>query len=134
VGFLGHWSVVPDAGFGVFVLVNAEWSNPRELAEAALEQYVELGWSGAPGADPNMADFVGTYVDPFELGTITVTESGGALSAQIGGQSYPMTHVWEDMFTVFHPAAGYEMEATFWRDGGSQAEYLVSIWGVAERQ
>ena len=134
VGFVGHWAVVRQLGFGVFVLVNSEFANPREIGDAALEQYVELGWKGAPGGDPNMSDFVGTYVDPFELGTITVTESGGGLSAQIMGQSYPMTHIWEDMFTVFHPVAGYEMEATFWRDGGSQAEYLVSIWGVAQRQ
>ena len=40
---------------------------------------------------------------------------------------------WEDIYQLVHPTLGFPIEVTFWRDGGVQAQYLVSIWGIATR-
>jgi CubicO group peptidase (beta-lactamase class C family) len=133
-GFVAHWQLVPDRGFGVFVLANASWVYARQLADLAMDRYVELAWVGGPLVDPVLSEYVGTYVDPHELGTIVVSDSGGQLVAQVdGGAAQPLQHVWEDIFTMSHPAAGGEIEVTFWRDGGEAAQWLVSIWGIATR-
>jgi hypothetical protein len=84
--------------------------------------------------DPVLQDFVGTYVDPYELlGTIVIAQSGGELVAQVGGSSQPLTHLWADNFTLYHPTVGYDIDVTFWRNGGTRAQWLVSIWGIATR-
>jgi len=133
VGFAGHWAVVPDRGFGVFVLGNAYDFAPEPVVAAALDQYAGLDWVGGAPCDPVVSELTGTYVDPLELGTITISASGTSLSAEIGGQQQPMTHLWSDSYLVLHPGLGEEIEVTFWRDGGTNARYLASVWGVASR-
>jgi CubicO group peptidase (beta-lactamase class C family) len=133
-GFLADWRIVPELGFGVFAVTNAEWLWPGDLADVAMERYAQLDWSDTPLPDPVLQDFVGTYVDPYELlGTIVIAKSGGELVAQVGGSSQPLTHLWADNFTLYHPTVGYDIDVTFWRNGGTQAQWLVSIWGIATR-
>lgn len=135
VGFVGQWTIVPERGFGVFVLANSDtYALPlSDIASDALDQYADVGWAGGPGSEPVLGQLVGTYSGGQALGTVVVTEDAGGLLATLGGESVPMTHVWEDTYWVYHPGLGHEIEVTFWRGGGSDAKYLVSIWGVATR-
>ncbi len=133
-GFLADWRIVPELGFGVFVVTNADWVSPGELADVALQRYAPLEWSDTQLPEPVLQDYVGTYVDPYELlGTIVVAESGGQLVAQVGGTTQPLTHLWADNFTLYHPSVGYEIDVTFWRDEAPKAQWMVSIWGIATR-
>ncbi|MCH9679967.1 MAG: serine hydrolase [Deltaproteobacteria bacterium] len=133
-GFLAQWRLVPDLQFGVFVVTNSEWVSPNAIADIAMDQYIELGWAGDPPGATVLDDYVGTYTDPYgDLGTITITSDGVGLTAQLGGSSEPMMHQWEDIFTVYHPALGFDINLAFWRGDGAQAQYMVSIWGVGTR-
>ena len=133
-GYLAHWRLVPELGFGVFVLANADWVSPARIADDAMDRYVGLGYSGGPGPDPTPDAYLGTYVDPYaELGTVVITHNGGQLWARINGGMWPMTHIWADSYLVEHPGIGGEIEVAFWRAGGANASYLVSIWGIGSR-
>ncbi len=131
-GFVSDWRVIPELGFGAFVILNGDWAYPGDLSDLIVDSYVDLGWQGYED-EPTLADLVGTYVDTNELGTVTITDDGGQLVANFGGSSQVMTPYGADTFGVFHPALGYEIQVTFWRGAGPQAEYLVSIWGIGTR-
>lgn len=132
-GFLSDWRIVPDLDFGVFVVINADWADPTVIGDLISDRYVEFGYQGGPGSDALPTDYVGTYVDPHELGTISVTASGDELTAVINGESYPMTAWGDDTYSVYHPVVGDEIFTTFWPGAGTQMRYMVSIWGIATR-
>lgn len=139
-GYLADWTLVPEAGVGVFILVNADWFFPGEAAWLARERLAPGRDVGPSPADPRTtwAGLEGTYTDPHTLGDVRVFVEGAALKAEFAaaGVTRTLEHVWEDAYTAPHPVSDpWPLDLVFWRDSpGGRGAFVVSIWGVAARR
>ncbi len=138
-GYIADWTLVPEAGVGVFVLSNADWFDPGDVVWEVLERLVPFEFAGgAPEApEATWPQLEGRYTDPHELGEIRVFRDGGALMAEFVREGFAreLQPAWGNTYSVDHPAAeGWGMDLTFWRDDpAGPAEYIVTLWGVAAR-
>jgi CubicO group peptidase (beta-lactamase class C family) len=136
-GYLSDMQVIPELGFGVIAVANTDLYWPGELTYAVAEHYVgQLGFSDAPDTAALFASIPGTYVDPWQLGSITVSEAGGGLSASFAdfGQTVPLTEWGGGSFSFPHPLDGFDTELMFWPDAAGNASSFVTRAGVAARQ
>jgi CubicO group peptidase (beta-lactamase class C family) len=80
-GFVSTWAIVPDAGFGVAVVSNADWADPYAVMYEAIDLFVgPTGETPDYTTDPDTWDgYTGTYDDPYTYGSIEVTQSGNQL-------------------------------------------------------
>lgn len=131
-GYLGTVQVVPGAGFGVAVMVNAESVDVESIAMEAIERFVELRFSGGP-VEPAPSLYVGRYEDPQVFGRIEVTEESGQLVARFldRGTQATLTPYYGEAYETQYD--GETIDVTFWRDGDGPATHLVSLWGIAKR-
>jgi CubicO group peptidase (beta-lactamase class C family) len=139
-GFLGNWMLVPEAGFGVFSLVNCDWYYPGNLGYEALDLFVGLEaldltpylWSQA-----DWPAYVGSYLDPQVLGRVEVVQEGSSLVARfldLGFES-ELTGSYEDVYRFDYEPSGFAVSGVFWRDETQgDVQYLVTPYGVAARQ
>jgi CubicO group peptidase (beta-lactamase class C family) len=136
-GFLSHWTLIPDTGFGVFVLVNADTYWPGTITDYARAAY---GVSGEVDLGPYSIDesdfslFEGTYSGNSYLGEITVQQTASGLEATFldSGATSPLVPYWSDLFVMSW--AGQTMSAVLWRDSPEEpAKYLVTGSGVSTR-
>jgi CubicO group peptidase (beta-lactamase class C family) len=135
VGYLADWQLLPDQGFGVFMLVNADWFIPSSLADDAIEALYAPTFDGVPPAG-GIDDYLGSYHDPHELGTIEVRLEAGQLIAHFAatGIDAVLDYAYGDVYYASYAPTGGFIDALFWRpDGGGPATHLVSLWGVAAR-
>lgn len=134
-GYLADWQLLPEEGFGVFMVVNGSWFLPSQLGDDLIEALYAPTFSDWPTFG-TVADYVGTYHDPFELGTVEVTTQNGQLSATFvdTGITTVLQHGYGDVFFASYAPTGGFLDAHFWRPRSQgEATHLVSIWGIAPR-
>jgi CubicO group peptidase (beta-lactamase class C family) len=130
--------MVPDQNFAVIVFYNARGRAPMPVSERALDLYLGLGDVPAPDDKTSVdawGQYVGTYVDPYNLGEITVRLEGDRLQLSAlheGVSALPMTQAAGDVFNV---SLGSEVgSVTFYPGATGPAGYLVTRQGVGLRQ
>ncbi|MEQ9322109.1 MAG: serine hydrolase domain-containing protein [Polyangiaceae bacterium] len=134
-GYVADWKLLPDEGFGIFVVLNASWGDPVTPGNELIEEL----YSPAPETSPvagNHADFVGAYHDPFELGTIHVSETAGALIASFEqtGTDVELIRVHGDYFVASYEPTGGFIDVHFWRpENAGEATHWASRFGIAPR-
>ncbi len=131
-GYLTQIEAIPEAGFGVAVLVNAGSFDLDTITYEAEEAFASITTIG-PAPEPAPDLYVGSYVDPQSFGRVEITASGAQLTARFRdrGEQSPLTHQYADSYTATYQ--GEEIDLSFWRQGSSPATHIVSLWGVAER-
>ncbi len=137
--------LVPSRGFGAVVVMNAAHGSPWKVTDQALKLFTGISsfdgtWTTATPAQ--LKSLAGSYNDPFELGSVTVSVSGTALSATFHkwGLTSKLTQQGQWMF--YCPVSGQMSQAlqgvqslrpVFHRDAAGAGEYLVTRLGVARR-
>jgi CubicO group peptidase (beta-lactamase class C family) len=136
-GFLANWRVVPEAGFGVAVLVNGDDVEIGEVVEIATDRFVSIDVLplDVPEGPEAWAHYVGTYHDPVYFGRVEIAIESGALVARFrdrGDTRSPLTPWFGDSYDG--ELAGEWIDVNFWRSSPTEdASYLVSMFGVAAR-
>jgi CubicO group peptidase (beta-lactamase class C family) len=77
-GFMTHLWMVPEANFGVVVVVNSSQYDPMPIAKKALDIYLKLPEMVEPDYSTpkeTWGKYTGTYYDPYSLGKIQVTQN-----------------------------------------------------------
>lgn len=135
-GFLTDWQVIPEAGFGIALMVNCDWTLPYEVLYSAQERFVSLQYDPEPlpeGPDA-WSHYVGQYDDPNVLGQVEIAIDGNRLMARFtseGTEAELVQYYGDSYETQFQ---GETIDINFWRESPDQdATYLVSMWGVAAR-
>ncbi len=138
-GYLTDWRMVPDAGFAVAVVVNADWYWPGYITDHALESF---GVRGALDTSlyaydaSEWGDLVGVYEDPNAYGTIIVSQTSAGLQAEFVDKGFvsPLSPVFNQTFSYMDEELGSTLSMVFWREGESgPSQYLVSLMGVGTR-
>ena len=136
-GFESSFWMVPDSSFAVVVFFDGD--NPttgcttEDTAAFALTAF--LGLTGPHWLTPpaTWAPYAGTYFDPYELGTITVTFDGTNLTASTAA-SGPIT-LQQQSATAFEATFPTGTETvTFAPDENGPAGWFVTRLGVGKRQ
>lgn len=134
-GYLADLELVPEAGFGVVVVVNTDAWNPGMMSWAIVEHYLgPQGWADVD--EPlDLSSLAGTYDEPWHLGQLVVTDDGGALQLDFTdlGATVPLEPLWGASYMCTHPTDGYEMTFVFWPDAQGRAVALVGRDGVAAK-
>ena len=144
-GLHSAWWMVPQARFGVIMLVNGDTYPPTAAAIQAIDAFVggddvpPPDWSTPPS---DWARYVGFYdgrvpeggFPPFGLGVVEVELEGESLSLTTleDGLVYPLVQGARDTFSIMFEGTPV-LELTFWRDRSGQAEYLATRAGHARR-
>ncbi len=139
-GYQAALWMVPDARFAVVVLfngdTNASGCTPSAVAASAVGTYLGLGdvappdWQTPPST---WEPLLGTYYDPYSLGTITVTSTGSALVATT--DAYGAVTLTQQSATAFVGALGDRNETvTFEPDSSGPAAWFVTRLGVGHRE
>jgi len=139
-GFRSSFWMVPDSSFAVVVFFDADSASPGCSTEDAASFAVDtfLGLGDVPGPDwttppSTWAGYAGTYFDPFELGTITVTFDGTSLSASTATAG--PVQLQQQSATAFNAVFPQGTETiTFVPDDSGRAQWFVTRLGVGERQ
>jgi CubicO group peptidase (beta-lactamase class C family) len=135
-GFLIDWQVIPEAGFGVALVVNGDWYFADDIIYAAQDRFVSLQYNPAPlpQAPDAWSHYVGQYNDPNVFGQVEIAVDGNRLMARFTseGTEAELVQYYGDTYeTQFR---GETIDINFWRESPDQnATYLVSMWGVAVR-
>jgi CubicO group peptidase (beta-lactamase class C family) len=139
-GYSASLLLVPDQGFAVVVLFDGYNRNTGcstdDAAEYAASTYLDL--QDVPGPDwqtPSSAwtPYLGTYVDPYVLGTIDVGLAGGSLV--VTTTAYGTTTLTQQSATAFTGSFGNNLETvTFDPDANGPAGWFVTRLGVGRRQ
>jgi CubicO group peptidase (beta-lactamase class C family) len=143
-GMHSAWWLVPEARFGVIVLVNGDGYSPTSAAIQAISTFVPLDdtpppdWSTPPS---DWGRYVGHYdgtppegaFPPYGLGRLDVELTGGQLfmTTRDDGVRYQMFQAARDAFVVV--VGDTPVVVTFWRDRAGQAEYVATRFGHARR-
>jgi hypothetical protein len=139
-GFRSSLWMVPDQSFAVVVFFDGDSPAPGCSTEdaAAFAVTTFLGLGGVPAPDwstppATWAGYAGTYYDPYQLGTITVTFDGTNLNAS--------TATWGPMALQQQSATAFEAvftsgssTITFAPDANGPAGWFVTREGVGKRQ
>jgi CubicO group peptidase (beta-lactamase class C family) len=147
-GYLSTIKIMPSEKFAAIAMINARgsgWSGSElpgtahDVVDHAIEVFVKPQHGTPPTLKTQASTWAsaydGTYVDPFgTLGTITVQATSTQLIAtppafEDGGAPAPMV---QDAIDAWHFADG--LSATFERDDGGTATYLVTRAGIGVRQ
>jgi CubicO group peptidase (beta-lactamase class C family) len=136
-GFRSSFWMVPDSSFAVVIFFDGDnptsGCSPEDAAAVAMVQF--LGLSGPDWSTPpaTWAGYAGTYFDPYQLGTITVTFDGTNLAASTSTLgSIPLEEQSATAFTASFPT-GTET-VTFVPDANGPAGWFVTRLGVGKRQ
>jgi CubicO group peptidase (beta-lactamase class C family) len=139
-GFDASLILVPDMHFAVAVFFNADriasGCRTDDAAGFALHSY--LGFDAPPPytgtvAASGGAPYVGTYFDPYALGTIDVTATGATLTATTA--AYGSVTLTQLSATAFQGTFGPHQETVTFGPGASgPAGLFVTRLGVGERQ
>jgi len=140
-GFQSSFYMVPDAQFAVVVLFDADNASSGCSTENAAEFAVTtfLGLEGIPTPDwltppSTWTPYAGTYVDPYELGTITVAFDGQNLTASTSTSgTVQLQQQSATAFRALFPTETQTITFTPGPDGGASA-WFVSRLGVGKRQ
>lgn len=136
-GYLADMQILPELGFGVIAVVNTDAWYPGELTFSVLDHYAgPLGYLDVPDTSAAPGSLAGSYHDPWQLGSIVVSQDAGGLTAQFVdfGQTVPLDDWGGGSFSCPHPLDGLAMDVMFWPDAAGNATHLVSRAGVAARQ
>jgi CubicO group peptidase (beta-lactamase class C family) len=136
-GYSANWACLPQVDFCFVALASGDGAFFVNSLVTAIQTLVDLP---APSSPPDFAPrldrldaYVGTYVDPFALGTIQITRAGNSLSAFVPTldpvNPIPLTPTVIDNF-----AAPDGTPATFIPDANGTYSYLYSRPFVAVRQ
>ncbi len=148
MGFTADLAMVPSEGFAVVVLFNSAEGYPGAVSEKALALFLpHLSAPTPPLPQPTAAELqklVGTYVDGFDLGTIEVAYTGGALTATFKKwkhttklQPYARREfgfqVSQAMSDALFLGGWLDFDAAFGVDAAGSGRYFVTRLGVAAR-
>jgi CubicO group peptidase (beta-lactamase class C family) len=140
-GFRSSFYMVPDSQFAVVVFFDADnqstGCSTDDAAEFAVTTF--LGLQGVPTPDwltapSTWAQYAGTYVDPYSLGTITVAFDGESLTASTSTEGpIPLQQLSATAFNAVFPTGTQTITFSPDADGGAP-EWFVSRLGVGKRQ
>jgi CubicO group peptidase (beta-lactamase class C family) len=135
-GYISSFWMIPDRRFAVIAFSNSFGFSPEGIAAYATDVFLDLPATKPPSyatSPSTWQDYVGTYQDPYELGTITVAFDNGALTANVAawGQTLPLQQYAGDTF--YSTATSFTFEATFWRGANGVPAYFVTREGVGAR-
>ncbi|MEN0062770.1 MAG: serine hydrolase domain-containing protein [Myxococcota bacterium] len=134
LSFTSVFVVVPEHDTVISILSAGAADSWDETVEDILRATIELpepaAWEGPPFEPERLAGHVGTYVDPYNVGTIEITEGGqfglqiampdlDALGYSVGPDLIPVS---TDLWLV--DLGGFRLDLSFVRDssGGPDAE------------
>ncbi|HEY3447268.1 MAG TPA: serine hydrolase domain-containing protein [Myxococcales bacterium] len=132
-GFATQIVMVPAQDFAIVVLANKSGAYFSKSIALALDTFVPHGPAGTwpdPQIDPaSFNRFVGTYLDPHEVGTMNVTLEGTRLKISmpdLDAYSVPYSHdlvpTSDRNFTL--TVQGFPFGATFMLDAAGKPEFL----------
>jgi CubicO group peptidase (beta-lactamase class C family) len=143
-GMHSAWWMVPQAGFGVAMLVNGDAYPPTAAVVQAIDAFLgaeeipPIDWSTPPS---DWGRYVGLYdgsipaeaFPPYGLGWVDVTLQNDqlVLTTLEDGASYPLAQASRDTFLI--TVGDATLPVTFWRGHDGQAEYLATRAGHARR-
>ncbi len=135
-GFVSTWAIVPERGFAVAVVANADWADPYDIMNGAMDIFLDLPDDPAPEylTDPSTwGVYEGTYEDPYVMGTVVVYRDGDQLYATFEDQAVQVElFQWAgDAFSYY--IDGYWEYVNFIFDGQEVAQYFVTRPAVAIR-
>jgi CubicO group peptidase (beta-lactamase class C family) len=140
VGFGYKTSIwlVPAKGFAVIVFYNATGSEPDVVSDFALSTF--LGLTSVPDPDyltspSTWGPYVGTYVDPYNLGTVDVTLTGTSLLLSSTGFGVSDVALVQEAGDMFQAKIGSDdVNLVFYPGPKGPAAWVVTREGVAARQ
>jgi CubicO group peptidase (beta-lactamase class C family) len=142
-GWSSYWNLNMEDGFGFVVFQNSNGPGFNDTMLYAVQQLEGLTAQAEPPStqtDPHVyPSYAGTYVDPYQLGTVVVTSANGAVSVSLPdldaiGIAYSPTLVpgTSDNFTL--NIDGSQLPRTFVRDKSGTYRWLRGLdFCVAER-
>jgi CubicO group peptidase (beta-lactamase class C family) len=136
-GYQSSIWMVPDQKFAAIVFYNTDSREPEDAAARAVDIYLGVqNVSGPVDTTPVAAwgPYVGTYLDPINLGPVTVTIDDGKLHASLptfGVTDLTLTQSGGDTFEA--KLDGEDGAATFYPGPKGPAQWLVTRSGVAAR-
>jgi CubicO group peptidase (beta-lactamase class C family) len=139
-GYAASLWMVPSSGFAVVIMFDgqngAHGCSPDDAAGFAMSTYLGLGSGAGPSwttPPSTWSPLAGTYVDPYELGTIVVTVDGSNLTAST--TKYGDITLTQSSATAFKGQFGDDGETVTFVPGGSSASgWFVTRIGVGKRQ
>ncbi len=137
-GYLTSVWMVPDRQFAAIVFTNSLGRSPEGIEHAALDAFLGLADVQNPSGTTSAsrwAPYAGTYVDPFNLGTIQVVLQGNDLEVSIPQHnvvSAMMTQQAGDDFS-FPFGRGTE-DVVFFPNANGKITWFVTRAGVGVRQ
>lgn len=142
-GFSALVVTVPRTGFAFIVLANTDGAYFTDSLTLALEQFAGLPPSSTPpdlAEDPADLDrYVGTYFDPYNVGTVVVTRAGDALEVDMpdvdaAGVPYQPVLIPLSKQNYLLRIQGFDLPVTFILDDAGAGEYFRTRAFVARRQ
>lgn len=142
-GFAADFYLVPSSGFGIVMFANADGAHFGSSLGLALQTFAELPAATTIPAETKpdttrFADYAGEYDDAHNVGHVTVTATGGALSismpdVEAAGVPYDkaLTPATIDNFVL--SIQGTTVVVTFIKDGTGAYRYLRTRPFVAIR-
>ncbi len=136
-GFVSAWAIVPASGFGVAVVANADWADPYAVMYDAFELFLgaeDDTWPEATTDPDTWEPYTGTYVDPYEYGTIEVRREGRALYADFVDVGEDL-RLWQQAGDYFWAESDWYggIDVRFIRDDTGTYEWFVTRGGVGTR-
>ncbi|HEX4456619.1 MAG TPA: serine hydrolase domain-containing protein [Polyangia bacterium] len=142
-GFRTALRLLPAQNFAVVVFYNSGDRDANEVAQEATRIYLGDHITDGPFGTPPLSSwgrYAGTYVDPIELGTITVSFDGTNLTASnVGAPSglvfapQPLLAGDGDQFQLGF-TDGNSTAVTFYPSANQLSHWFVTRSGVGERQ
>ncbi|MEO8796717.1 MAG: serine hydrolase domain-containing protein, partial [Polyangiaceae bacterium] len=141
-GYATEWYLVPSTGFGIVAFANADGAYFGDSVALAFKAFADLPASTTPtqpAQDPEaLAKIAGDYVDPHNVGHVTVSLSGTSLSVSMPDldkasipYSTALSPEGNDNFSFV--VQGQEVEITFLKDGGGAYTWMRARPFVATR-
>lgn len=138
-GFHADFQVLPERGFAVILLFNADYEVPWDFPYRVIGELTDY----APAEDDYSPDlsraplYEGTWNDPVVFGRFTVRRAGAGLEMvpADGSPARALEPLWRDGFSMYHEPWQAEADVYFWSDDdNAPATWFVSRAGVARRE
>jgi CubicO group peptidase (beta-lactamase class C family) len=136
-GFRSVIWMAPDRGFAVVLFYDAQARSPVHVAQRTIDRYLALEdvSQPAPTTPPSAwAKYTGQYLDPYNLGAITVTEEGDTLRVSApadGVENATLTQSAGDAFTA--TLGEKSGTVTFYPGADGAPAWFVTRLGVGAR-
>jgi CubicO group peptidase (beta-lactamase class C family) len=135
-GFVSTWAIVPEAGFGVVVVANADWADPYALMYDAVDLFLDKTDRAEPTwlTEPDTwAPYVGSYRDPYVHGVIDVSLEEDTLWARFVDRGERVRLVQSAADLWYFELDGAWTDVRFIADDAGVFQWFVTREGVGTR-